>query len=1028
MNRVLVGLGLAVSLVLLQPATVWAQTSEGASIAGVVRDTSGAVMPGVTVEAASPALIEKVRSVITDERGLYRIVDLRPGTYTVTFTLPGFSIFKREGIELTTSFTVTINAEMNAGGLEETVTVLGETPVVDTQNSRQQTTIGRETLDAIPTTKRIGQYASIIPGATYTNATFQDVGGNQGEGGQFGVHGQRPGDLSLNFEGLNQNQQALGVFSFNSQAFQEVVVETGGMSAEAGTGGVQVNIVSKDGGNRLSGSLSAAYTGPSLQMGNLTDALRARGLQNDISIRRSYDYGGALGGPIKKDKLWFFMAHRWWGASRYIQGSYFNKAEGTLFYEPDLSRVSHNNEYFEDHSLRLTWQVSPKHKIVGSFSHQNNCSCPFGLTGVGGINAVKPAPESRAWHVYNPQYLPVVSWSYTATNKLAFEAGQSALVLNEDSRRQPYVGPNDIRVTDLALNIVYGSDANNNVWSGSYTRRFVTKYNSRFNASYVTGSHNFKTGFTYGRYNLGRPDRYTDLNQINQARSYTFRNRIPVSVTIWATPFEFLEHTTGLGVFAQDQWTLGRVTLNLGLRYDSMNGAVPAQKLPAGIFVPARDFPAMTDVPNWKNINPRLGMAYNLFGNGKTALKVGLGRYVPYTVTASNNPAANQAASATRTWDDFTYPVGDPRRGNYIPDCVLGASIPSANGECGPLSDQTFGQVRAGNTRIADDAQSGFNKQLHNWQGSVSIQQELRQGMALNVGYFRTWYGGFLVTKNVAVTPADFDSYCITVPSDSRLRNAGENLCGFYDIKPALFGVTDYLRTQASNFGKRTEVYNGFDIALTSRFARGGQFSGGVSVGRTVTDACEIVKKAPETLFSVDNQAPTGNTIPGTLSTGTTGSWSPAQFCHVTTPWSAGTQIKFLAVYPLPWSFQISATYQNIAGIPMTATYPAPNAQVASALGRNLASCRGTPACNANVNIEMVPPNSRYEDRLQQLDLRFTRLFKLERVRLRGNFDIYNVFNGNAILSENAGYGLQWLTPYEVMGGRLFKFSTQFEF
>ncbi|PYS37983.1 MAG: hypothetical protein DMG14_19295, partial [Acidobacteria bacterium] len=613
-----------------------------------------------TVEAASPALIEKVRSVVTDERGLYRIVDLRPGTYTVTFTLRGFSIFKREGIELRTSFTATINAEMKVGSVEDTVTVLEQAPVVDIQNVRQQTTIARETLDAIPTTKRIGQYASIIPGATYPNATFQDVGGNQGEGGQFGVHGQRPQDLSTNVEGLNQNQQALGVVSFNSQAFQEVVVETGGTSAEAMTGGVQVNIVSKDGGNRFSGSLSAAYTGPSLQMGNLTDALRARGLKNDISIRRSYDYGGALGGPIKKDKLWFFMAHRWWGASRYIQGSYFNKAQGTLFYEPDLSRVSHNNEYFEDHSLRLTWQVSPKHKIVGSFSHQNNCSCPFGLTGVGGINAVKPAPESRAWHVYNPQFLPLVSWTYTATNKLVFEAGQSALVLNEDSRRQPYVGPNDIRVTDLAMNIVYGSDANNNVWSGSYTRRFVTKYNSRFSASYVTGSHNFKTGLTYQRYYLGRPGRYTDLNQINQARSYTFRNRVPVSVTIWATPFEFLEQTTSLGLFAQDQWTLGRATLNLGLRYDGLNGAVPAQTLPAGIFVPARDFPAVKDTPNWKNINPRLGMSYDLFGKGKTALKVGLGRYVPYTVTASNNPAANQAASATRTWDDFTYPVDDP--------------------------------------------------------------------------------------------------------------------------------------------------------------------------------------------------------------------------------------------------------------------------------------------------------------------------------------------------------------------------------
>ena len=203
-------------------------------------------------------------------------------------------------------------------------------------------------------------------------------------------------------------------------------------------------------------------------------------------------------------------------------------------------------------------------------------------------------------------------------------------------------------------------------------------------------------------------------------------------------------------------------------------------------------------------------------------------------------------------------------------------------------------------------------------------------------------------------------------------------------------------------------------------------FSGGLSVGRTDTDACEIVAKVPESLFGTDSQ--TSNTVPGTLSAGTANSWSPVQFCHVASPWSAGTQLKFLVVYPLPWGFQTSATYQNIAGIPITATYPAPNSQIASTLGRNLGSCRGAATCNANVNVELIAPNTRYEDRLQQLDLRFTRLFKLERVTLRGNFDIYNVFNGSAILSQNAGYGLQWLTPYETVGGRLFKFSTQFEF
>src|SRR5213596_155167 len=168
---------LAVSCLVLLPAATWAQTQLSGSIAGVVKDTSGAVMPGVTIEAASPALIEKVRSVVSDAQGQYKIVDLRPGTYVVTFTLPGFSTVKREGLELTTAFTTTVNAELKVGTLEETVTVSGASQVVDTRNIRQQTTLARTTLDALPTTGRISQYATVIPGAVLNQPSTHSVGG-----------------------------------------------------------------------------------------------------------------------------------------------------------------------------------------------------------------------------------------------------------------------------------------------------------------------------------------------------------------------------------------------------------------------------------------------------------------------------------------------------------------------------------------------------------------------------------------------------------------------------------------------------------------------------------------------------------------------------------------------------------------------------------------------------------------------------------------------------------------------------------
>src|SRR5438093_13461388 len=298
-----------VSCFQLLPAIMWAQAETG-NIVGIVKDISGAVLPGASIEAASPALIERTRTAVSDEQGRYRIGDLRPGLYTVTFALPGFSALRREGIELTTGFTATVNAELKVGALENTVTVTEQVSLVDTQNTQQQVSIPRITLDSLPTSRRPAQLITLIPSANAGGTNFHDVGGVGSDRGFFGVHNQRPDDMTYNLSGMDSRVFSGGGFQYNAHTFEEVVVETAAGSAESTTGGVQINIVPKDGGNRFSGSASIELTGPGLTSDNGNAALRARGLTGAPSVRKYYDVGGRLGAPINRDKLWLFAVFR----------------------------------------------------------------------------------------------------------------------------------------------------------------------------------------------------------------------------------------------------------------------------------------------------------------------------------------------------------------------------------------------------------------------------------------------------------------------------------------------------------------------------------------------------------------------------------------------------------------------------------------------------------------------------------------------------------------------------------------------
>ena len=340
--------GLAAGLVLL-PASAHAQSG----IAGVAKDATGAVLPGVTVEAASPALIEKTRTVVTDDAGLYKIVDLRPGTYTITFTLEGFSAFKREGLELPVNFTATVNAELKVGSLEESVTVSGASPVVDLQNAAQQQILPRAVIDAVPTGKSIWAIGALVPGVTLSGV---DVGGSRGmQQLTLAVHGSDGRDDAIQIDGMMVNSFQDNVQQyFNDMMFEEMNYQTGAITAETSGAGVRLNMIPKEGGNTYKGTLYFSLQPGKWVGDNATPELLARGLVAPGKTKINRDLSGAFGGPLMKDKLWFFFSARRWGVDQYINNAFYNRDPTHRTWQPDPDRQVVDDNIIKSGMLRLT--------------------------------------------------------------------------------------------------------------------------------------------------------------------------------------------------------------------------------------------------------------------------------------------------------------------------------------------------------------------------------------------------------------------------------------------------------------------------------------------------------------------------------------------------------------------------------------------------------------------------------------------------------------------------------------------------
>jgi hypothetical protein len=990
-------LALLSAVVLLIPTLARAQ----GSIAGAVKDSSGAVLPGVTVEAASPVLIEKVRTATTDGRGQYQIVDLRPGAYVVTFTLPGFNTVKREGITLSGSFVATVDVEMRVGALEETITVTGEAPLVDVQSVTRQRAVSAEIIDALPTSRVHSSIATLIPGISATKA---DIGGTTFSAGFMQGHGSKGDDSRIMTDGISvaafRGKGAGGQTTPDVGAMQEMTFDYAGASAENPTGGIRVNLIPREGGNSFKGSTFYGFANSSMQSSGLTQEIADRGLKVTDSVKMNYDFNPGFGGPIVRDRLWFYATFRNTVADNYVGGLYFDKNAGDptkWTFDPDTSRQVFKHQWWRDAQLRLTYQVSPRNKLGISMWSTPTCQCPSGASATTAFEA-STVSSNEPWHQM------LVNYSAPLTNRILLESTVFARFdefttnRNLDEGRNPLLIP----VTEQSTGFLYRATPQytRNQWTGVYYRAAL---------SYVTGTHSLKVGFN------NQPGALVDGRLADNPLSYRVNRPIsqggtPNQLTLRATPFYPIYNVTrDLGIYVQDKWTLSRLTLSYGLRYDNFRAAYPEQHFGPVTLAPKRDvsFPE-TAGQNWKDWSPKSAVSYDVFGNQRTAIKASLNRYVAGNgsggLTDTLNPFTGLVSSTTRTWTDSN--------NNFFPDCdILNPVVQdlraSGGDFCAAMSNSNFGTSVNTGVTVDPKLKNGWFKREFNWEFSTGVQHQLTQGVALDVSYFRRWYGNFQVTDDRNLSASDFDKFLIpaptttpfatTAPAGTQLPNGGNyNVENLYNIVGAKFGQpTDNFVTLSDTYGKQTEHWNGFDVLVSARLHSRLTIQGGTSTGRTTTNSCEIRAKLPETALL-----------------------NP--YCETSTGFL--TDLKGFVTYTVPRAeVLLSTTFQSSMGPQIQANYVATNAVVQPSLGRALSG-------NApNVTVPLIKPGEMFGDHLYQLDFRIGKVFRFNRYRFVANLDVFNALNQHTVLTENSNFDV-WRRPTSILMARFAKVGFQLDF
>jgi hypothetical protein len=978
--------------VLLLPAHAAAQSQ----ITGQVRDESGGVLPGVTVDAASPALIEKVKSAVTDGQGRYTIVDLRPGTYTVTFALPGFATIVRDGLVLPSNFTATVNADLKVGTLEETVTVSGATPLVDVQQAQKTQVLTRDIIDALPTTRNIMAIGQLVPGVRGT----QDVGGSQAlVQVSPRVHGVGRTETVQMLDGMSiQTMEDCVCQVYQDEAIAaEVTVTTSAMPAEIAAGGMRINSIPKDGGNVVSGAVFLGGTDGAWQSKNVDEYLESRGIRQADRISKIQNFNASMGGPIVKDTLWYFMA------GRHLAVDKFPANVGTEYIvAPDGEVIrAVNDQHTRNATVRLTWQINDKMKfapLVQRLWKQLGNSFVYGQ-------------DPRAGTQRDPRmannFFGTAKLTITATDKILIEGGYATTFQNMSA--YPQVGTaasfiedrsnplfyTNVQKTDTALNInpecpySYGCTS----WGSSNAGR--TQAEAKIwsaSMSYVTGTHNMKFGFQYV---YGVDD---VLNQRNGDLIARYSNNRPSTVTVFNTPANQKANINmDLGIYAQDSWTIRRLTVSPGLRIQWFNASATEVSMPPGRFAPARFYAEQKDLPNFTNdLAPRLSMAYDLFGDGRTAFKASASRsYQQHTGFWTKRYANSGQSEDTRNWFDCGL--------NAAGTACSGVALATNNDrivqdhEIGPSSSQTFG------IRSDRNPAPGIQR-VNNWEYTAAVQHQVAGNTSVTFGwYYRAWRD-LEVSDRTRISKADYTSFMVPMPSfanDPTLAGVLDPVetLTIYNLNPAKRSV--FGTAIVDDNSDDQSVYNGFETSFSTRF-RGATLFGGWTFDRNVAVYCT----------SDDN--PNGTSV-ADLYLGERVDQG-GRFCDqgaFGVPFKH--EFKLAGNLPLPYGLDMAAALQSYSGLERTITWTPP------------ASVFPGGRTNAETII-LNPKGTASHPRYNQLDLNIKKAFRSGSKTFTVQADVFNVFNSNVIMGTNDAIGANLGFVNEIQIGRLPRIAFQMRF